>query len=326
MLGEKQFRSQDVPAVDRFDFWRELMNQTVAPLEMSSDHADDFIASMRLLKLGPVDVWPTTLPSMRFQRTSKLIRQSDPELFHMTFVVQGNLGIDQSGKQTAHGPGDLYVVDSSRTYDCHAVNDRGPVKGVGVEVPKKMLAVAGKGTNELLGRRIPGQEGFGALLTQFLTRITTDTTSFQPSAGPQLGTIMLDLLSALFAHELRAEAALTPETRRRSLVLRIRSFIQRNLADPQLTPRAVAAAHHISLSHLHRLFREENTTVAAWIRHQRLERSRREIADPALRHHTIHQIATRWGYTRAADFTRAFRTRYGMPPSDYRRAALGFPN
>ncbi|WP_259670834.1 hypothetical protein [Streptomyces sp. ID38640] len=42
-------------------------------------------------------------------------------------------------------------------------------------------------------------------------------------------------------------------------------------------------------------------TVAAWIRHQRLERARRDLTDPALGHHTICQIATHWGFTRAAD-------------------------
>jgi AraC-like DNA-binding protein len=323
MVCEKVFRSEDVPAADRFDYWRELMTRTISPLDMSSDHAGDFRASMRLLELGAVHVWPTAFPSMSFHRTPRLIRQSDPELFHLALVRSGTLHIVQAGKEAVHGPGDLCVVDSSRPYDCHAVNDRGPVKAVGVEVPKELLTPAGKGVSELLGQRISGQEGFGALLAQFLTRVTTDTGSFQPSGGPQLGTIVLDLVSALFGHELHADSALTPETRWRTLTLRIRSFIQQRLADPQLTPRAIAAAHHISLSHLHRLFREQDVTVAAWIRHQRLERARRDLADPTLRHDTIRQIATHWGYTRAADFTRAFRTHYGMPPTDYRQRALG---
>ncbi|WP_356948507.1 helix-turn-helix transcriptional regulator [Streptomyces sp. P9-2B-2] len=85
----------------------------------------------------------------------------------------------------------------------------------------------------------------------------------------------------------------------------------------------VAAVHHISLSSLHRLFQGEDLPVAAWIRHQRLERARRDLTDPALRHETIHEIAARWGFSRAADFTRAFRTHYGMPPRDCRHRAFG---
>ncbi|MEU8783779.1 helix-turn-helix domain-containing protein [Streptomyces sp. NPDC048637] len=317
------FRSEDVPAAERFDYWRELMMQTIAPLELSSDHADNFRASMHLLELGTVHVWPTALQSMRFRRTPKLIRQSDPERLHMSLVTRGTVGIVvQPGQEVTHGPGDLCVVDSSRPFDCHAINGQGPMEGIGLALPKELLALAGKGADKLLGQRLSGREGFGALLAQFLTRITTDTGSFQPSDGPQLGTIVLDLVSALFAHELQAADVLTPESRRRTLTLHIRSFIQQHLADPQLTPRAIAAAHHISVSHLHRLFQEQDMTVAAWIRLQRLERARRDLTAPALRHITIRQIATRWGYTRAADFTRAFRTHYGAPPRDYRNSAL----
>ncbi|MEU8682160.1 helix-turn-helix domain-containing protein [Streptomyces sp. NPDC048611] len=299
------------------------MIQTVVPMDMSTDQADDFQASMRVLELGAVHVRPTAFQPMRYHRTPRLIRQSDPELLHMMFVARGTVGVVQAGQETTPGPGDLSLVDFSRPFDSHAINDWGLVKAVGVAVPKEMLALAGDGVNKLLGHRISGREGFGALLAQFLTRVTTDTDSFQPSDGPRLGTIVLDLVSALFAHELHADNALTPETRRRTLTLRIRSFIQQHLADPRLTPRAVAAAHHISLSHLHRLFKEQDLTVAAWIRHQRLERARRDLTDPALCHHTICQIATHWGYTRAADFTRAFRTHYGVPPRDYRHKALG---
>ncbi|MFD0385553.1 helix-turn-helix domain-containing protein [Streptomyces stramineus] len=58
----------------------------------------------------------------------------------------------------------------------------------------------------------------------------------------------------------------------------------------------MAAAHHISLSYLHRLFETEATTVAAWIRHQRLERARHDLGDTTQRHIPVHAIAARWGF------------------------------
>lgn len=39
----------------------------------------------------------------------------------------------------------------------------------------------------------------------------------------------------------------------------------------------------------------------------------------------IHAIATRWGFARAADFTRAFRTTHGVPPRAYRHKAYWTP-
>ncbi|AXK37043.1 AraC family transcriptional regulator [Streptomyces armeniacus] len=112
--------------------------------------------------------------------------------------------------------------------------------------------------------------------------------------------------------------------RRRALVLRIRAFIQQRLHDPELSPAAVASAHHISVSHLHRLFQEQGTTVAAWIRQQRLEAASQDLADPRLFEQPVRHIATRWGFTHPAAFSRTFRNHYGVPPTDYRwRAERG---
>ncbi|MEU6013702.1 helix-turn-helix domain-containing protein [Streptomyces sp. NPDC047515] len=75
---------------------------------------------------------------------------------------------------------------------------------------------------------------------------------------------------------------------------------------------------------MHRLFQDEDATVAAWIRRLRLEAARRDLTDPALRTTPIHAIAARWGFTRAADFSRAYRAAYGATPKDHRHQALHY--
>ncbi|WP_143674173.1 helix-turn-helix transcriptional regulator, partial [Streptomyces caniscabiei] len=165
--------------------------------------------------------------------------------------------------------------------------------------------------------------GTGALLTGFLTGLERQADALGPSDAPRLGTVLLDLLAAWFAQVLEAEDALPPETRERALTTRIRAFVRQNLHDPELTPPVIAAAHHISLSYLHRLFQQDTPgeTVAAWIRAQRLEGARRDLANPALSTTPVHTIATRWGLPRASDFTRAFRGAYGVSPTEYRARA-----
>ncbi|MCX5557856.1 AraC family transcriptional regulator [Streptomyces sp. NBC_00038] len=319
------FRSEDLPAEDRFEYWRELVHRAIAPSDMSSEHAADFWAEQRLLELGPVTVWPASFMPTRFRRTEKLVRQTDPELFHLSLMLGGGLGLDHAGRSDIYGPRDLWVTDSSRPYDVRPPDDRNRrlVTGVGVDFPKALLPVSPDRVRELLGRRLSAREGVGALLTGFLTGLERESDSLQPSDAPRLGIVVLDLLAAWFAQMLEVEAALPPETRQRALTERIRAFIQQNLHDPELTPPAIAAAHHISLSYLHRLFQEEvrGETVAAWIRSRRLEGARRDLADPALRATPIHTIATRWGLPRSSGFTRVFRTTYGLSPKEYRLQA-----
>lgn len=105
---------------------------------------------------------------------------------------------------------------------------------------------------------------------------------------------------------------------RRALLTQIYAFIQKNLGDINLTLNTIAAAHHISLRYLHKLFQQEGHTVAGWIRGLRLEQCRCDLTNPRLTAHPINAIAARWGFTSPAHFSQAFRNVYGMSPSQYR--------
>ncbi|MEU5211089.1 AraC family transcriptional regulator [Streptomyces sp. NPDC020742] len=322
MLIETVYRSEDVPAADRFDCWREVVSHTHAPMELASDHREDFRASQRLLELGAVSVWPTTFQPASFRRTPKLVRQSDPEGLHLSLPLSGPLHAVRGEEEAVYGPDSLCVVDTSRPVDVHAGDGARLHTGVGLEVPKALLPLPRNQVDRAAGLRLSPQDGFGALLAQLLTQLAKSTDSYQPTDGPRLGGVVVDLLSALISQALDVDASLPPETHRNNLVLRIRAFVQGHLHDPQLTPRTIAAAHHISTGYLHRLFKEQGITVSSWIRRQRLEHARRDLADATLRSASIHMIASRWGFPRATDFSRAFRNAYGMPPRDYRYHAF----
>ncbi|MFE4453041.1 AraC family transcriptional regulator [Streptomyces sp. NPDC056796] len=313
---ETVFRSKDVPPEDRFDRWRELMRQCTAPLELDSDYRDDFRASQRLLDLDGISVWPTKFQPVRFRRTAKLIRQSDPEQVNISIPFEGTLYAVRDGHEVAYRPYSLCVVDSSREIEVRTTDRQ---VGIGLDVPKALLPLSGNGLARLSRYQLSGREGFGGLLTSFLGRLAEDSSSYRKQDGVRLARIAVDLLSALFAHHLGTESDLSPDTRRQSLTLSVWDFVQRNAADPDLTPRVVAVAHHISVSHLHRLFRDQGTTAAALIRHTRLEGARRDLTDGSLRDMDVQNIAFRWGFASHSTFTRAFRAAYGRPPRDYRR-------
>jgi AraC-like DNA-binding protein len=126
---------------------------------------------------------------------------------------------------------------------------------------------------------------------------------------------------AVAALELLADrlAQLPPATHRQALRARIHAFIETHLGQPELTPAAVAAAHHISLRYLHKLFEPEPHGVAGWIRQRRLERCRDDLLDPVQADRPVAGIAARWGFSSAAHFSRVFREAYGLPPAEFRR-------
>ncbi|MGW1751337.1 helix-turn-helix domain-containing protein [Streptomyces sp. NPDC002092] len=317
MLHESVLRTVDLPAGDRFDAWTERMGRTHAPMQLASDRAADYRGEQRLICLGDVTVWPATFDHLVFRRTPKLVRQSDPEVYHLSVLRRGEGAASWGRQQVAYRIDDIHTNSSSRSYDISTGPD--PVTLIGIEIPRALVALPAHRADQVIGRRMSGREGVGALLAQFLVQLVSDTAPYQPLDAPRLGTVVADLVTTVFAHALDADRQLPPETRARTLTLQIKSFIRRHLGDPDLTPARIAAAHHISRSYLYRLFRSEGTTVAAYIRDQRLKNVCRDLADPALRTLPIHAVAARWGFPRAAEFTRAFRSAHGVPPSEFRQ-------
>ncbi|CAM3543339.1 helix-turn-helix domain-containing protein [Kibdelosporangium persicum] len=317
---EFEFTTEDLPAPDQFDYVRAAMSDLPAPHDASTDHIDGFRLHQRKLNLDLIWVWTMAVQPITLRRTARLIRQADPETYNLVLVQHGTIGRTWSRHEATYGPHDLHVNDSSQPYVLRAHSTQGLVTCIGVEIPKKLLSLPVTEIDHLVGKRLPSQ-GIAALLGGFLVQLTTNTSAYRPSDGPRLGTVLTDLTSALFAHTLETDSTLAPDSRQRTLILRIRTFIQQHLHDPRLTPGMVAAAHHISTSYLHRLFQRDGTTVAAWIREQRLKRARRDLTDPALTTASISHIAAQYGFTHPAAFSRAFRTAYGIAPKDYRHQA-----
>ncbi|MGD3109894.1 helix-turn-helix domain-containing protein [Streptomyces sp. YGL11-2] len=319
MLSEMVFRSEDLPAKDRLAALDALWVNSEHPMRAISDNPEGVQATARMLDLAAVNVVELALSPVEVVRTPKLIRQADPELCSVIIPLSGTLVVSQARRETMLKVHELALYDSSQPFSLRLGADGGTTRLVRVHIPRALLGAPAKRLERILATPLSGTTGFGGLLTQFLSSITARSTPYGPGDLPRLGALAHDLLTSVVAHHLDAANAVPDDSRRRTSLLRIKAFIQQHLHDPELTPSMIAAAHYISVSYLHRLFRDQGDgTVAAWIRRQRLEGARRDLAHPSLRATPIYLIAARWGYPRPADFTRAFRTAYDIPPNEYR--------
>ena len=93
--------------------------------------------------------------------------------------------------------------------------------------------------------------------------------------------------------------------------------MRRHRDDADLGPEEVAAACGISVRYLHELLRDTNRTLGAWLRDQRLAAAHEDLSNPA-DHRSIGAIAYAHGFSDQAQFSRAFRARYGLTPKDVR--------
>ncbi|MDT0444043.1 AraC-like ligand-binding domain-containing protein [Streptomyces johnsoniae] len=316
--------TEDSPEADRFAWWHDMTMATLIPTAIHTDHAADFRASLTMLDFGLAQISSMFYPSISsVRRTPELIRRSDPEYLQLSLTVTGRMRLAQSKNEAELDDGGLVLYDSSYPFDGSALSRHGDVvRQIVVQLPRRLLPVPPDRLTPLLSTRMPTDRGFGEVLRRFLIQVTERPHEYGPADGPRLTTVLVDLIAAAIGQRVDERPMPPADRHPQALYLSVQNFILRNLSDPALAPETIASAHHLSARSLHRLFQRHGATVAGLVRRERLERARRDLADPLLADVTVSAIAHRLGFRRPADFGRAFRAAYGVPPRDYREAAL----
>ncbi|MYV70981.1 helix-turn-helix domain-containing protein [Streptomyces sp. SID2131] len=315
--------SEDLPPGERFEWFSDLITREVFPTALSTDRPDDFKADAAVLELGDARVARMEFSPVRSRRTPALIRRADPEQYQLGLMHAGAASFSQCRNDCSVEAGDFVFWDTSRPSDAHMPVHAGSVGLLMLQLPREFLPLDVRDVDRLLASRIPSGTGTAAVLACFMRSLETHAAGCAPGELRRLGSIAVDLVAASLAQCLDVERRLPAEVRARALARRIHTFVDDRLGDPELTPAAVAAWHHISVRTLHQLFRglgEE--TVQTRIRRRRLERCRDDLARPRLAGQPVAVIAARWGFSGPAVFSRSFREAYGMSPTEFRALSV----
>ncbi|MEX0171694.1 helix-turn-helix domain-containing protein [Streptomyces sp. LMG1-1-1.1] len=314
----------ELPARERFDWFADLVTREVMPTALTAERPADFQAEAAVLDLGNVRVARFSFSPLRSRRTPALIRRGDPEQYQLGLIRRGATVLSQHRNDCRVGAGDLVFWDTSRPSQAAMPDEAGPVQLTMLQLPRTVMPLRTQRIDRLLGSRIPGGHGLGAVLASFLDSLDAHAGQCGPGDLPRLGSVVVDLTAACLAQNLDAEDQLPAEARARTLLQRIHTFVDTHLGDPDLTPAAVAAGHHISVRTLHELFQAygDGETVQAGIRRRRLERCRDDLARPELLGRPVQAIAARWGFSGPAVFSRAFRAAYGVSPTEFRALSV----
>lgn len=315
-MQESLLSTEHLPAAERYAWWQETVAGSSTPTAITSPFRTDFRASSRQLHLGPARISVLSYPPMEVHRSAALIRRSDPGSYHLAYAVHGGRSME-SGRTTAHcREGEFLFHDSSRPYRARSTGDCDTRRFIHVDLPREVLALPRRVLDRLVGSAMPGATGPGALLAGYLRQTTLQDAPASEQGAVRLGTVTVDLVTALLADHLDE----APERRQptQTLLASACVYIDQHLADPTLSTEKVASAHHIAPRTLQLAFQRHGESVSAWIRRRRLERCRRDLAEPLLDGQSIEAVAARWGFRYPQAFSRAFRSAYGESPRDHR--------
>ncbi|KUN03387.1 transcriptional regulator [Streptomyces yokosukanensis] len=304
--------TRSVPPCESLDFWHDAVLATLVGMDIATD-GRTYDAALRTDHLGDLGIITVECDPGRVHRSPRFIARGDGRDVFVALQSTGRAQVEQDGRTTELRAGDIGIFETVRPFRTAFPE---PFRLKIFAVPRNLLGRSEAELWQLTARAVRPNGGLTALLTPLLERLADTSEAYATPVAERLAEGVIDLMAATAVHQLGEDPAALPGADR-VLLLRIKTFVRWHLADSDLTPRAVADAHGISVRYLHRLFEAENTTVCQWIRELRLQECRRELAGREPGSASLGQVARRWGFSSPARFSRAFRTSFGLSPTDW---------
>ena len=256
-------------------------------------------------------IWNVSGAPARVSRGSAQIANDEGGFLGVLLQRTGRTVFEFGSEQTVIKSGELLIWDGGRSIQFNMPDHFQMVcLHVRSDIFESVLPQAGSYAGEHLEQRNNITRLVGACLSTLADDVVTSAAeSIETAVELTLGM----LGAALTQH--RESNNIAP---RASLYRRLTSFIEEQLADPDLSPAMIAQKHRISPRYLHLIFGEQGTTVGTWIKSRRLAKCRAELAN--LRNdRSVTEISMDWGFSDVAHFSRSFSSAYGISPREFRR-------
>ncbi|CAM3286567.1 Transcriptional activator FeaR [Arthrobacter ulcerisalmonis] len=298
---------------DRFDAWHQAVSSSFVPLDARPPDIDTFHGDLISQSLGDVLVSEVSGTAMQVSRTRSSIRQNDPGVVKLGLQLRGYCVVAQDGREAALTPGDFAIYDTTRPYDLYFDDS---YRMLVLMLPQESLSLGRGQLARITASRISGRHGVGALTSSLLTTLDHQLTQQGADLGFEATDAIVQLISATFRQVL--EGGAPAPSPREVILLQVKQYIQDRLGEYTLSVAEIAAANHVPVRYLQKIFADSGESVSHWIRQQRLNHCRQELADPLLVTRPISTVGLRWGFSDAASFARTFKSVYGYTPGEFR--------
>lgn len=305
-----RYSTSDLPQAERYRAWSSRTWPRTAPI-FRTEPFEPFDTRWESVQLGPVSFVCTEITGMRWERRLPDIRTSDFDSIVVTLMIEGRAHGDLDGRAFHQTSGDLHFHDLARP----SLHVSSASRTFNIIIPRP-AALSWFGTLDDLHGLVVGREA-AAMLFSHASQVGKALPRLKLAQAEGLGRIFLEML-ALVLYEARPDPR--PRISAEDL-LRMRALeeIEQRLGGRDVSVADLCRALGVSRTRLFSAFRAEGG-VQASVMAQRLTRAKAALSDAA-RAEPVSTIAHRLGFSDAAHLSRAFRKRYGMTPSDYRRLA-----
>jgi len=313
MLGS--FSTELIAAPDRLEAWRCNARQICGDSRFHFPKSFRFHGSIQAQRVAGLELTLFSSSALSFEKFPTVSLHSGQRACIVITQLAGVRRYCQNGMTAVLQRGDTTLIDSGLpwTSDC-----QGDCARLYLRLPYHLVEDRLRLSALPIARRISGAAGLGSILFGLSTSLFRQAEDLTSDEGTTAVEAYLKILSACVGEP---DFALT-DRGGDHLFSRIVRYIYAHLGDTDLGPASIAREMGVSVRHVHRVFSQMGSTVADWVRTQRLGQCHCDLADVRQLHKSITDIAFSRGFNDSAHFSRVFRQEFGICPRKYRSQAF----
>jgi AraC-like DNA-binding protein len=261
----------------------------------------------------------TTMTSdkMELLRSPKCIATGREDCFLIALEGQTSSALVQDGREGHLRVGDFSIVDSRRPY---SVLFNEGFKHHVLRIPRSEITRRIGSIDPITGTAIDGSRGAGKLASMLCRALSSEAGTLTPGTVDQVSNTLLDLFAVALGERL-TNSNISDTSVRNAWFAQVRSYIETNLSDPELSRTKIANSLGISVRYLSEIFGANGMSIGHYLLERRLHKCFHALEDSAQNRRSISEIAFGWGFNDMSHFSRSFRERYKMAPREVRERA-----
>jgi AraC-like DNA-binding protein len=307
------FDTTTVAAAERADRLRVALAEASLASVTLGDAGGDVHARLEMWPLASSYLFRAATSPVRMFRTERQARSVPVPLLALAVQERGAALHRQFAPVSHVRPGALMGMDMTAAFDFSWSTHAG---SRALMMPLDELGLSGQQLRDALPR-LADSPLYGLVTRHIVELFGAADAIDTPSVAENLSAVSLDLARALI-ESVSADGPARRDAAARTLMIRVRDHIRRNLRDPGLSAATIAAAHHVSLRHLYKVCSAAGVSLEQLIIRRRLHGAHAELSLPAAQHHTIESVARAWGFRNVTHFTRRFGEEFGVSPREWR--------
>jgi AraC-like DNA-binding protein len=233
--------------------------------------------------------------------------------------ADASIRVSQGGRSVMVGTRGAVLVSGSAAASFHLAQSK---RVDCYTFPQSILSDMGAKLDEWLMHPIPRDSEALQLFGHYSGGMLRGALPINTPAPQALTTAHFhDLVKLAFAPGNRAMPEAPPPRHRRMARLdAIKADVDLGLGRRDLTTDLIARLHRVTPRYVQKLFETEGTTFSQFVLERRLERAQSLLRSPEHMARSISEVAYEVGFGDLSYFNRSFRKRYGVTPSEMRRA------